>query len=186
MATKTRRRKTNTAMVFNPNRGLSIGGRSTVRRSAKRNPVRKKRALVANSRHKRRRVSRRRNPITNVSQLLVTAFMAGIGVSIADVVIQKVMPQQSAIVRIGGKAGVAWLINNYGQKIPVLGNYKTEIALVLLVSAVMDASKLWVLPIVSQAVGNLTGNALNLVQLPATAADDSSLAGVYPRQAYAY
>lgn len=166
MATKTRR-KANTAMVFNPNRGLSIGGRRSVRKtaSARKNPVRK---ATVNPRRKRS-VRRRHNP-ASVTGLVVTAVMAGIGVSLFDVLAKNVIPQTSSLVRVGTKFGGAWLFQTWGGKIPVIGKHKNDIALVLAVSGVVDLVKLYVLPAVAPTLNSLTGGAVNL--LPAPAADD--------------
>src|SRR4051794_7630654 len=125
------KRKTKTALVFNPSRSLSIGG-------AKRNPARKRKS----SRRRRNPVAkrvfarksnpvrRRRNP-SSTTDLLVGAIMAGIGVSIFDVVATRVVPANSALVRAGVKLGGAWLFqSNLGSKVPVLGRYKNDIALV--------------------------------------------------------
>lgn len=191
MATKTRR-KANTAMVFNPSRGLSIGGRSTVRRAARKNPV--KTAAVANPRHKKRHHRRRRNPASTLrvmnpsglGGLVVAAVMAGVGVSLFDIVTSRVLPQTSSLVRTGVKFGGAFLFqSSIGGKIPIIGKYKNDIALVLAVAGMVDLMKLYVLPIVSQAVGNITGNALQLVAPPAaTPLTDTTLGGVYsPRPA---
>ena len=167
MATKTRR-KANTAMVFNPSRGLSIGGRSGVRktRSARKNPVRKTAAKV----NPRKRVTRRRkhNP-SSVTGLVVTAVMAGIGVTVFDVITARVIPQTSSLVRLGVKLGGAWLFqSSLGSKVPFLGKYKNDIALVLLVSGVIDIGKLYVLPAISPIVGNILGpGAQSLIDAPA-------------------
>lgn len=158
MARTKTRRKANTAMVYNPSRGLSIGGarRTSVRRSAARkNPRRITAAARVKANPARRRFRRRSNPITSVSALLFSAVMAGIGVSVFDVATTRFLPQQSAALRIGIKAGGAWAVNSYGSKLPILGKYKSEIALVLLTSAAVDAMKLWVLPLITQAVPSL-------------------------------
>lgn len=167
MATK-RRRKANTAMVFNP-RGLSIGGRRTVRMtaSARKNPVRK---ATVNPRRKRF-VRRRKNP-ASVTGLLTTAIMAGIGVSFFDVIVKNVVPQSSSLVRIGTKFGGAYLFQMWGGKIPVLGKHKNDIALVLAVSGVVDLVKLYVLPAVAPTINSITGGAVNLLAAPAAAGDD--------------
>lgn len=149
MVKRKARRKTNTAMVFNPSRGLSIGGRSSVRKTAARkNPVRK----VAAKRNPVRRIKRRSNP-ASVTGLVVTAVMAGIGVSLFDVITTRVVPQSSSLVRAGVKLGGAWLFqSSLGSKVPVLGKYKNDIALVLAVSGVVDLMKLYVLPVVASIV----------------------------------
>lgn len=174
MATKTRR-KANTAMVFNP-RGLSIGGRRTVRKtaSARRNPVRKTAAKVN---PRRKRPVRRRNNPASITGLVATAVMAGIGVSLFDVIITRVVPQTSSLVRVGSKLGGAWLFQAFGQKVPVLGKYKNDIALVLAVSGVVDLVKLYVLPVATSAVNSLTGGAVNLLSAPPAADDLGNIYG---------
>lgn len=169
MATRTKR-KSNTAMVFNPSRGLSIGGRSTVRKSAAKrtNPV-KRTATKTNPR--RKRAIRRRNNPASVTGLVVTAVMAGIGVSLFDAIATRVVPQTSSLVRAGVKLGGAWLFQSQlGAKVPVLGKYKNDIALVLAVSGVVDLMKLYVLPVVSSAIGSVVPGAAGLLAAPA--ADD--------------
>ena len=163
MATRTRR-KSNTALVFNPSRSLSIGG--SRRRT---NPTRKRRrrrhlshrrrrnpiAKMVAPRRRRNPIRRRRNPST-ASGLLVAAVFAGIGVSIFDVVTTRMIPQNSALVRAGVKLGGAWLFqSNIGSKVPVLGKYRQDIALVLAVSGVVDLMKLYVFPLVASAAGSV-------------------------------
>lgn len=164
-------------MVFNPNRGLSIGGRRTVRKtaSARKNPVRT--AAKANPRKTRRRSVRRRNNPASVTGLVVTAVMAGIGVSLFDVIATRVVPQTSSLVRAGVKLGGAWLFqSSLGAKVPVLGKYKNDIALVLAVSGVVDLMKLYVLPVVSSAVGSILPGAAGLLAAPAA---DDGIGNIY-------
>lgn len=165
-------------MVFNPSRSLSIGG-------VKRNPTKKRRTRsrrranpVAISARKRNPVRRRSNPSTT-SGLLVAAVMAGIGVSLFDVITTRVIPQGNALFRIGAKFGGAWLFQSaLGSKVPLLGKYKNDIALVLAVAGVVDVVKLWVLPIVSQTVGQLTGGSVQLLNAP-PAGDDETTGNIY-------
>lgn len=174
------KRKANTALVHNPSRRLSIGG------ARKTNPVRRKRRAVSRRRRNpvvkavatRRNPVRRRNPSTT-SGLLVAAVMAGVGVSVFDVIATRFLPASSPIIRAATKIGGAWLMqSNMGSKVPVLGKYKNDIALVLAVSGVVDLMKLYVFPIVAStaaSVGlNLGGG--NLVAI--TDGDDTS-AGIY-------
>lgn len=179
MATKTRKAPS-TALVFNPNRGLSRSvSRSTVRKSAaRRNPTRRKATTaISNPRSHRRHHRRRRNPATG-GGLFVAAFMAAVGVSLFDVITLKTIPQSSPLVRVGVKLGGAWLFQSgIGAKIPFLGKYKNDIALVLAVAGGVDLLKLYVLPLVSQAVGNLTGG--NVLLFPNPAAGDGTTAGIY-------
>lgn len=169
--TRTQKRKTNTALVFNPSRGLSLGGRSRVRKtSARRNPV-KKAAVAKINPSKRRPVRRRRhNPVASVTGLIVTAVMAGIGVSLFDVAATRVIPQTSALVRIGVKLGGAYAIRSFGRSIPLLGKYKDEIALVLLTSAAVDGMKLYLLPLIAPVLNTVgllpSGQAVPLVDAP--------------------
>lgn len=166
-------------MVFNPSRSLSIGG-------VKRNPTKKRRRTRTRRRAnpvalrtsaRQRNPVRRRNPST-ASGLLVAAVMAGLGVSLFDVITTKVIPQNSALIRIGVKFGGAWLFqSNMASKFPVIGKYKNDIALVLTVAGVVDAFKLWVLPIVSSTVGNLTGGTVQLLNAPA--GDDGTTGNIY-------
>lgn len=173
-------------MVVNPaRRSLSIGGarqnpsrkprrrRSTRRRS---NPVVRKIAST------RRRSNPRRvlNPISSVSGLLAAAIFTGVGVSIFDVIVQRVAPQSQGLMRTGIKAGGAYAFLTWGDKVPVLKKYKNEIALVLGVSAAIDVMKLYVFPLVYQTAAsfglNLNGGG-NLQQLPN--GDDGGVGSIY-------
>ena len=160
MATK--RRKRNTALVLNPaGRSLSIGGsrrtnpaRRRRRRRAvgrRRNPV----MLKSVARRRRNPIRRKRNPITNVTGLVTAAVFAGLGVSLFDVISSRVLPNSAGLMRTGVKAGAAWAISNWGNKLPVLGKYRNEIALVLLTSAAIDVMKLYVFPLVAGAAGSV-------------------------------
>ena len=179
MATKTRRKR-NTALVFNPaGRSLSIGG------SRRTNPARKRRKRHSGRRRnpgmktvavrRRNPVRTRRNPST-ASGLLVAAVFAGIGVSIFDVVATRVVPQSSALVRAATKLGGAWLFqSNLGNKVPVLGKYRNDIALVLAVSGVVDLMKLYVFPL----VGSVAGSVGLLNGSPLMAIDDGTTGNIY-------
>ena len=184
--TRTQKRKTNTAkktaLVFNPSRGLSLGGRSRVRKStARRNPVKK--AAVAKVNPAKRRVHRRRrNPVSSVTGLIVTAVMAGIGVSLFDVAATRVIPQTSSLVRIGVKLGGAYAIRSFGRSVPVLGKYKDEIALVLLTSAAVDGMKLYLLPLITPVLSSvgLIGNGSGQSQLvDPPAGQDGTTSGLW-------
>jgi hypothetical protein len=102
--------------------------------------------------------------------------MAGIGVSLFDQVTSRLVPQSSAVIRAGVKLGGAWLFQSpLGAKVPVLGKYKNDIALVLAVFGVVDLMNLYVLPVVAGAVSSIGGGSL-------IAAPDDSTAGVYGAQ----
>ena len=156
MATKTRR-KANTALVFNPARRLSIGG-ARVNPTKKRRRSRRRRNPIVKTAAFRRRsnpVRRRSNPSTT-GGLVAAAVMAGIGVSLFDVVSTRIMPQSSSLVRAGVKFGGAFLFQSrIGSKIPFLGKYKNDIALVLAVAGVVDVMKLYVLPLVTQTAASI-------------------------------
>lgn len=155
----TKTRKARTALVYNPaGRKLTINGSrrrtTTKRRSTKRRNPGTVTAIA--KRNPTRRITRRRSNPASVSGLLVTAVMAGVGVSLFDVITTRVVPQSSALVRAGVKLGGAWLFqSNLGSKVPLLGKYKNDIALVLAVSGVVDLMKLYVLPLVAPALGSL-------------------------------
>lgn len=159
MATKRRSRKRNTALVLNPaGRSLSIGGS---RRAT--NPARRRRKASGRRRNpvavkavsRRRNPIRKANPINSVSGLITAAVFAGIGVSIFDVVSSKVLPNQAGLVRTGVKAGSAWAISVWGGKLPVLGKFRNEIALVLLTSAAIDVMKIYLFPLIAGAAGSV-------------------------------
>lgn len=167
--------KPKTALVYNPARRLSIGGSKVnpqrrKKRARRRNPVRAV-ARKANPSI----FTRRRNP-ASASGLLVAAVMAGIGVSLFDAITTRVVPQNSSLIRAGVKLGGAWLFqSNLGSKVPLLGKYRNDIALVLAVSGVVDLMKLYVLPLVSQTVSNF-----GLIAVPAAApVTDGTTAGIY-------
>lgn len=182
MATK--RRKTNTALVLNPaGRSLSIGGSRRVnpsrkrRRSAgrRRNPVSLKQASS-----RRRNPVRKFNPISGITGLVTAAVFAGLGVSLFDVLTSRF--SGSGWIRTGVKAGGAWASWQWGSKLPILGKYKNEIALVLLTSAAIDLMKLYVFPLVAGAAGSVG------LLIPAAAVDagDDSMSGVYGSSAIPY
>jgi hypothetical protein len=195
MARKAIRRKANTALVFNPSRGLSIGSRSTGRTSAVRakNPTARKAAAVANPRRRKSR-RRRNNPgifgrrlsnPSSASSLLAAAVMAGIGVTLFDLVAGRVVPAHSTpLVKAGIKLGAALGFQSLGQKIPVIGRYKDDIALVLAVLGAVDLLRIYALPPVSDAVANFTNGALRLIPAPPAqtqpAAGDTTMSGYGP------
>ena len=124
---------------------------------------------------RRNPVRRRRNPST-ASGLLVAAVFAGIGVSIFDVVATRVVPQSSALVRAATKLGGAWLFqSSLGNKVPVLGKYRNDIALVLAVSGVVDLMKLYVFPL----VGSVAGSVGLLNGSPLLSIDDGTTGNIY-------
>lgn len=155
----TKTRKARTALVYNPaGRKLTINGSRRRRTTTKRRTKRRNPGTVTAiaKRNPTRRITRRRSNPASVSGLLVTAVMAGVGVSLFDVITTRVVPQSSALVRAGVKLGGAWLFqSNLGSKVPLLGKYKNDIALVLAVSGVVDLMKLYVLPLVAPALGSL-------------------------------
>lgn len=177
MATK--RRKTNSALVLNPaGRSLSIGG------SRRANPARKRRRSAGRRRNpvalksvarRRRNPVRKFNPISGVTGLITAAVFAGAGVSLFDVLVSRFTPATSGLLRTGVKAGGAWAIANWGSKIPLLGKYKNEIALVLLTSAAIDLMKLYVFPLVAGAAGSVG----LLIPAPAASAGDDSMGNIY-------
>ena len=166
MATKTRKRnaRRSTAMVFNPAGRVLAGGsrinprrrrrRRTTRRrysARRRNPI----AMRATTVRRRRNPLRRRNPAT-LSGLLVTSVMAGLSITVFDILTAKFIPQGSPLLRIGTKLGGAYIFQSgMARRVPLLGKYSNEVALVLGVSAAIDALKLWVLPAVSPALNSI-------------------------------
>jgi hypothetical protein len=97
------------------------------------------------------------------------------------VIATKVIPQTSPLVRVGVKFGGAWFFqSSLGSKIPVLGKHKNDIALVLAVAGAVDLMKLYVLPLVSSAVGNLTGgNVLLLAPQAQVGSGDGTTGNIY-------
>ena len=98
--------------------------------------------------------------------------MAAVGVSLFDLFTTKFVPQTSALVRVGVKAGGAFLFqSSLGSKVPFLGKYKNEIALVLGVSAGVDLIKLYVMPVVANTL-NAAG--INLIPVAVTSGDGTT------------
>ena len=189
--TKTTRRKPNTALVYNPSRGLSIGGRSTVRKANRsKNPTRRAAAPTANPRSRRRaRVHhrRRRNP-ASASGWLIASAMTAVGVTFTDLLLNKLPLPTSLFARVGIKLGAAYALQSYGSKIPVIGKYHTEMALVFGVLGFSDLLRAYVVPTVSSAISGFTGGGLQLVPAPAPAAapaTDGTFAGINNWRRYA-
>lgn len=102
--------------------------------------------------------------------------MAGIGVSLFDAVTSRIMPQNSGLFSVGVKLGGAWLFQSpLGAKVPVLGKYKNDIALVLAAIGLVQAMNLYVLPAVAGAVNSLGAGTL-------IAAPDDTTSGIYGQQ----
>jgi hypothetical protein len=181
------KRKTNarrkTAMVFNPSpAGRVLAGGSRINptrkrrhhhRGRRRNPV----SVTASRSTFRRRNPRRVTNPSSLSGLLVASVMAGFGISIFDILTSKFVPRTSPLLRIGTKLGGAYLFQSGSvSKVPVLGKYANEIALVLGVSAAVDAIKLWVLPAVTPTLQQF-GLAPSATQVPLV--DASDLGNIY-------
>lgn len=190
MPRKVVRRKPNTALVFNPSGGLSIrsNGRSRpARRKARANPTARRPSLTASAKTNPRRRRRRRNPsglaglIRNPASsggLIVTAFMVGVSVSLFDAITQRVIPQTSPLVRVGTKlAGALFFQSAYGSKVPILGKYKNEAALVLGVAAMVDLTKLYILPAILPVWNQVAGGALSLLPAPPAAGQPAANGG---------
>ena len=114
---------------------------------------------------------RKRNPIGSITGLVSAAVMAAVGVSIFDVVAMKVAPAQQGLMRTGIKAAGAWAVMSYGNKIPILGKYKSEIALVLATAAAIDVLKIYVFPMVAQVANGVVPNLIPT--------GDDTTAGIY-------
>lgn len=191
MATNKTRRKTNTAMVFNPSRGLSIGGRSTVRRARRANPTARRPAtkLAVNPRRKRRR----RNPsgfsvLSNPSGgALVGALLAGVAFSFADFGLSRVLPASaSPAIQIGTKLAAGFVIQQFGNKVPLLGKYKDGVAFLFFGLAASQFASYYLLPTVRNTLNQFTGQALQLISPPPAQAAPPTLGGIYGSQrAYA-
>lgn len=144
-------RKRNPKRRATKSRRRNPTARSTRRRNPatvamRRNPSR--RTVKATSHRRRRNPSRTRNPQSLfglVSMALVTSF----GVGVLDNLLNMVFPTAGSAVRVGAKAGAAALVHQYGGRLPVIGQYHKEISLVLLVSAGLDAWKLYIYPAIS-------------------------------------
>lgn len=165
-------------MVFNPAGRVLAGGsrsnparrrrRSKARRHHRRNPI----AVRAASATRRRNPIRRRSNPSSVGGLVVASLLTGLGVSLFDVLTTKFLPTGSPWLRIGVKAGGAYAFQTgLGRKLPALGKYSNEIALVLGVSAAVDVLKLVVFPAI-----NPTLSAVGL-QLPT--ATDAGMGNIY-------
>ena len=175
----TKARKAKTALVFNPSgRQLSING--SRRRTVKSRSKRRSNPVAAKAVTRRRNPRRKSNPITSATALIATAAMAGVGVSLFDVAATYLLPNASSLVRVGVKVGGAWALNEYGAKLPVLGKYRSEIALVVLTSAAIDLMKLYLFPVVAKAANSfgLVGSGPSLTAAP----DDGGVSGFYGEQ----
>jgi hypothetical protein len=175
------RRKTNsarrkTAMVFNPaGRVLAGGSRINPARKRRRSHSRRRRsnpiAVKTAAVRRRNPIRRRRNP-SSVGGLVVASLMAGLGVSVFDILTTKFLPSGSPWLRVGVKAGGAYAFQTgLGRKVPVLGKYSNEIALVLGVSAAVDVLKLVVFPAIAPT--------LQSVGLTLPTAADSTMGNIY-------
>ena len=162
-------------MVFNPaGRSLTINGSS--RRTAERRTAKRRNPVAAVARRRSNPIARRRSNPASVTGLLVTAVMAGIGVSLFDAVTSRIMPQNSGLFSVGVKLGGAWLFQSpLGAKVPVLGKYKNDIALVLATIGIVQAMNMYVLPAVAGAVNSLGAGTL-------IAAPDDTTSGIYGQQ----
>jgi hypothetical protein len=181
--TKTKR-KANTALVYNPARGLSLGSRTTRRASARKaNPV--KRTAVANPR-KRRTTRRRRNPVSLFSNpsgsALMGAVFAGLGFSLLDLGLSRIVPSASPIIQIGTKVAAGFLVQTFGSKVPVLGKYKDGVAFLLFGLAAKQAADYWLLPTVRSFTGQITGGLQNvLMPAPASVTVAETMGGIVRR-----
>lgn len=161
---------TKLAKVYNPSRPITAGkptAKNPVKKTtAKKNPTTKK--VVNASSHKKKK-PRRNNP-ASIMGLIGAALMVGIGVTIFDVLTARFTPQSTAAWRLGVKAGGAFLFqSSLASKIPVLGKYKNEIALVLGVLTVVDLLKWLVVPQLDQMTGGLlTGQTLQMQRVAAS------------------
>lgn len=186
MATKTRSRKANSnkALVFNPapRRQLTLNGsrrrrKHVTRRRKRRNPVANLTA-AARRRNPRRITRRRRNP-ASAGGLLVASLMAAVGVTIFDILATRLVPQNTALVRVGVKLGGAYAFQSMGNKIPFLGKYNKEIALVLGVAGCVDLLKMYALPWVAQVGSAIPGVSALLGTPAATSASDGTTSDIY-------
>ena len=170
---KKRTARKSTALVVNPARSLTLKGARKMavrkrktnvakRRTYKRrkpNPRAKKRVYRRRKANPvKRRVYRRRKNPSSVSGLMGAALIAGVGITLFDAGMSRLAPNQNVIMRAGIKLGAAWIIQGkVGSSIPIFGKYKKEIALVLAVMGVSDLAKAYLIPLLSQAAGNVTG-----------------------------
>lgn len=151
------KRKTKTAMVHNPTRRLTVGGglskSNPPRKRRRKTTARRRNPVQATASRRRRNPARVNNPAT-LGGLAVASVMAGFGVTVFDVIASRVAPSSSAMVRTGVKLGGAYLFQTFGQKLPLLGKYHKDIALVLGVAGVVDLIKLYVFPMVTSGLSN--------------------------------
>ena len=129
--------KTHKSLVANP------GGRSPVSKAktaSKTNPAKKRasgRKTTSTTTIKRKVV--RRNPTGNATvNTLIAAFGGALAITGFDFVINYFMPQISSLVRTASKFGAAFLIGNYGKKLPLMGRYATGISNTLYLFGFVD------------------------------------------------
>ena len=174
MATTKTRRKPNTALVFNPSRGLSMVESSKKPAARKTNPVRPAapKAVVENPRKRKRRrnpaagnYSLLQNPATGVGGLFAASLFAGGAITLVDLGLRRLAPQASPVVQIMLKGGLALAFQSpLGNKLPFgFAKYKNDIALVLGVMAAAQAISLWVIPQVTVFANQITGGVSNLL-----------------------
>jgi hypothetical protein len=189
-----RKRKANTAarklMVYNPAGGRQINGsrrrKATTTRRKRRNPAT---ALVARSASRKRNPARRTSVVRNpagIGGLLIAGLMSAVGVTIIDLVTGKVLPAQSQTTRIVVKLGSAYAVQTMGSRIPVIGKYNKEIALVLAVAGFVDLLRIYAVPVVNQAIGTVTNllPAATQQQLVSAGANDGTTQGITPIQSW--
>ncbi len=178
------KRKANTTMVVNPNRGLSLGSRrsSSRKTTARRNPTRRATTAIANP---RKRTRRRRNPASNFSSIirnpsgsaLMGAVFAGAGFSLVNMGLQRLIPTGSPVVQIAAKLATGFVVQTWGGKVPVLGKHKDGIAFLCFALAAYEGVNYWLLPTLRTQLGQFTAQLLPAPSVPTVAAGD--LAGIY-------
>lgn len=143
------RKKSSTRRTASRARSASHG-RSTTRRSPKRNPSK---AQVKRS--GARSTGYRRNP-SDVTNVAMAAIGGALVLGTVDVVFATLLPPISAPLQIGLLGATALGLNWYGKKIPVIGAYAPAIGGALALLAAYIGVKTYLVPYVMSWIGSGT------------------------------
>lgn len=129
--------KTHKSLVANPARRAPV----KKAKASKTNPTRRKKghAKTRTTTTTIRRKVVRRNPTRNATvNNLIAAFGGALTITGFDFVVNYFLPQISSFVRTGAKFGAAFLIGNWGKKVPFIGSYSSTISNTLYVFGFVD------------------------------------------------
>lgn len=138
------------ALVHNPGgkaRPMAVAATAPKKNGKRKTNAAKKAVKVT----PKKRKSRKSNPAGSIGSLMGGAAMAAAGVIAFDIITSRVLGNGvGAYVKAGVKIGGAALLqSSFGKKIPVLGTYHKDIALVLAVLGAVDLYRLLLAPMVN-------------------------------------